>query len=45
MSDQKKKPEDETSTAQAGDTNASDELSDDELGDAAGGLGGLAYAN
>ena len=37
MTDDKKKPEDETPKAQAEDAKASEDLSDDELGKAAGG--------
>ncbi len=38
MTDDKKKPEDETPKAQAEDAKPSEDLSDDELGKAAGGL-------
>ena len=38
MTDDKKKPEDETPKAQAEDAKPSEDLSDDELGKAAGGV-------
>ena len=38
MTDDKKKPEDETPKAQAEDAKPSEDLSDDELGKAAGGI-------
>ena len=38
MADDKKKPEDETPKAQAEDAKPSEDLSDDELSNAAGGL-------
>ena len=39
MADGKKKPEDETPKAQAEDAKPSEDLSDDELSNAAGGMG------
>ena len=41
MTDEKKKPKDETPKAQAEDAKSSEDLSDDELGDAAGGGGNM----
>ncbi len=39
MDDEKEKPKDETAEARAEGGKCSEELSDDELGDAAGGVG------